>query len=84
MMFEKSVGTALKIHHDRTIFKVMFMLDRKSESDKEINKGLIQRCVDKRLIDENRTRQSLDLEMMELARRIFEESKTTMTHKREV
>ena len=44
----------------------MFKLDRKSE----INKALIQRCVDKGLFDANYLQKSIDLELMALGRRI--------------
>lgn len=47
----------------------MFDLDRKSK----VNKALIQRCVDKGLIDGNYLQRSLDTEMMDLARRLFEQ-----------
>ena len=50
--------------------KAMFKMDRKSK----INKALIERCVEKGLVDGNFLRQSLDMEMMNLARRIFDES----------
>ena len=48
----------------------MFNLDQKSK----VNLALIQHCVDKGLIDGNFLRRSLDLEMMDLARRLFEQS----------
>ena len=74
------VGGNIKSIATEQYTKAMFKLDRKSE----INKALIQRCVDKGLVDGNRTRQSLDLEMMNLARRIFEESDSTSSDDDEV
>ena len=47
--------------------KVIFTLDRNSK----INQDLIQRCVDKGLLDENFLQESLDMKMMQLGRRII-------------
>ena len=47
--------------------ELVFTLDHNSK----INQALIQRCVDKRLFDGDFLQRSMDMEMMELARRIF-------------
>ena len=52
------------------MFKVNF--------DGEIDRALIQRCVNKGLLDENFLQKSIDMEMMALGRRIIDQQATTM------
>ena len=46
--------------------------------DSEIDKALIQRCVDKGLFDGNSLQNSIDMQMMPLGRRIIGESRVMM------
>ena len=55
--------------------ELVFTLDHKSK----INQALIQRCVDKRLFDGDFLQRSMDMEMMELGRRIFSQPESDST-----
>lgn len=48
----------------------------KLDETSKINQALIQRCVDKGLFDENFLKRSIDMEVMELGRRIFNQSES--------
>lgn len=58
----------------------MFKLDRKSK----VNKALIQRCVEKGLLDDSFLQQSLDLELVNLARRIIEQPESVTSSDNEL
>ena len=55
--------------------KLMFQ----ANFDGDVDKALIQRCVDKGLFDGNFMRQSIDMGMMALGRRIINEPSTTLS-----
>ena len=47
----------------------------------KIDKALIQRCVDKGLLDKQFLQKSIDMEMMALVRRIIDQTTTTVNTK---
>ena len=47
----------------------------------KIDKALIQRCVDKGLLDKQFLQKSIDMEMMTLVRRIIDQTTTTVNTK---
>ena len=68
MLFQMSFSIVMKEKYGKLMFEVDF--------DGEIDKALIQRCVDKGLFDDNFLQKAIDMEMMALGRRIINQSKT--------